>query len=513
MTNETNFLKLFKAARRTGTPIIAVRTSDYASTIASIKSTTNGSPLFTWDIVRGVQAISESAEACFESLLDGRAPSMTTNPIEALTMAASMPSKSVFFVLNAHRIIDGGDGAVAQGIWNLRDQFKSNYRVLCLLAPQLQLPSELKNDVLVLDEPLPTNDDLAQIVRDLCENVEYKPSDAVVAKAVDATCGLSAFSAEQVIAMSITKNDNAVAIDLDSLWERKRQQIEQTPGLTISRVDATAVAGLQNFQDFMTKLLNGPMKPGAIVLLDEIGDAMAGNEGDNTGVSQDIHGAILSFMETNKVPGVMEVGVPGVGKSYGIEVIAKKFGIPFIKADIGAMKDSKVGASEARVREFMKVAQAMSGGKLLFVGTTNSTVNLSPQLMSRFRYTFFYDIPTVEGRAAAWAMYMKQYSLTKQTMPDDDNWTPREIRNCCEAAYALGSSLVDAAKFIVPVYKSGADDIAKLRAEANGKYLDADRPGFYQTPKKVIEQATEARKRSLDIDGLALAKNNKVAEA
>lgn len=509
----SKFIELFKAARRTGTPIVAVRTPDYAATINSIRSTTNGSPLFSWDIAQGVQALNESAEKVFSNVLDGRDPIMTTNPVEALQMAKNLPAKSLFFMHNAQRIIDAGDGSVAQAVWNLRDIFKSNFRMLVLLAPEITMPAELANDVLVLDEPLPTNEELAAIVRELCNAVEYKPTEEIVTKAVNATCGLSAFSAEQVIAMSITSIDGNVQIDLDALWERKRQQIEQTPGLSISRVAASQVAGLKNFMTFMRKLLTGPMQPRAIVLLDEIGDAMAGREGDNTGVSQDIHGAILSFMEDNKVPGVMEVGIPGVGKSYGIEAIAAEFGIPFIKADIGAMKDSKVGASEAAVRQFMKVAQAMSGGKLLFVGTTNSTANLSPQLMSRFRYTFFYDIPTAEGRNAAWDIYIKQFGLKRQQTPPDDNWTPREIRNCCEAAYALGCSLQEAAAFIVPVYRSGADDIAKLRAEANGKYLDADRDGFYQTPKKVIEQATEARKRAMDVDGLALGKNNKVAEA
>jgi SpoVK/Ycf46/Vps4 family AAA+-type ATPase len=191
-------------------------------------------------------------------------------------------------------------------------------------------------------------------------------------------------------------------------------------------------------------------------------------------------------MEDNKVPGIMEVGVPGVGKTHGPKALCNKHNIPLILADVGAMKEGEVGRSEGNVRAFLKLALAVSGGKLLAVGTTNSTANLSPQLMSRFRYTFMFDIPDEAGRAAAWKIYIKQYQLgPKQIkeMPDDKNWTPREIRNCCEAARALEYNLKEAAKFICPVFKSGAADIAKLRAEANGRYLSDSKPGFYEAPK------------------------------
>ena len=43
--------------------------------------------------------------------------------------------------------------------------------------------------------------------------------------------GLAAYPTEQVLAMSITKK----GLDLERLWERKRQAVEQTPGLSVWR--------------------------------------------------------------------------------------------------------------------------------------------------------------------------------------------------------------------------------------------------------------------------------------
>jgi hypothetical protein len=84
----------------------------------------------------------------------------------------------------------------------------------------------------VLDEPLPSADDLARIVKDTFAAAEIdEPALNVGRRAVDALLGLSAFSAEQALAMSLAKS----GLDTEQLWERKRQVIEQTPGLSVWR--------------------------------------------------------------------------------------------------------------------------------------------------------------------------------------------------------------------------------------------------------------------------------------
>src|SRR6266545_4720385 len=71
---------------------------------------------------------------------------------------------------------------------------------------------------------------LARLVADTFESASLPgPDQGMVAKAIDALVGLAAFPAEQVLSMSLSKN----GLDLERLWERKRQAIEQTPGLTV----------------------------------------------------------------------------------------------------------------------------------------------------------------------------------------------------------------------------------------------------------------------------------------
>ncbi len=55
--------------------------------------------------------------------------------------------------------------------------------------------------------------------------------------------------------MSLSKK----GVDLDLLWDRKRQAVEQTPGLSIWRGGETFedIGGCDNIKRFLTAVLNG----------------------------------------------------------------------------------------------------------------------------------------------------------------------------------------------------------------------------------------------------------------
>ena len=92
----------------------------------------------------------------------------------------------------------------------------------------------------VLDEPLPDPSELEDMTRKLFEAAKLEAEDDIVASVVEAIQGLPLFQAEQVVAMAI---DPGKSIDIDAVWDRKRQQIEMTPGLSVSR-DGTTFADI-----------------------------------------------------------------------------------------------------------------------------------------------------------------------------------------------------------------------------------------------------------------------------
>ncbi len=66
-------------------------------------------------------------------------------------------------------------------------------------------------------------------------------------------------------------------------------------------------------------------------------------------------------------------------------------------------------------------------------------------------------------------------------LPDDTDWTGAEIDDCCEKAYLLDKSLLDAAKHVVPVFKRDKEGQAALEEWARGATLSARTGQLYGT--------------------------------
>jgi hypothetical protein len=406
----------------------------------------------------------------------------------------------VVFMVNAHLFVK--DAPILQAVWNLRDEFKSNGRMLVLLGAAVALPSELEHDVIVLDEPLPNHEELEAIVREQYANAkravpalpELTPD--TVSRSVDALTGLAAFTAEQITAMSLTK----AGLDLDMLWERKRQAIEQTPGLMVWRDgdSLTDIAGYDNAKLAVRRLKGAKREPRVVVFIDEIEKMIGGAERDSSGVSQDQLGQMLSYMQDHKASGMIFIGPPGAGKTAIAKAAGTELGVPTIALDLGGMKGELVGSSEKQIRHALKVITSVGNDQALFVATCNSIGTLPPELRRRFtRGTFFFDLPTAEERTSIWALYAKKFDLTKAQLaakPDDTDWTGAEIKQCAEMAWDMGLTLAEAAEYVVPVATSAKEQIQRLRTQATGRFISASHPGLYTAEDHQVETPVAAPK-------------------
>lgn len=470
----------FRAARRAGTPLMAIRTADPAATIHTLQAGAfNGSvpPLLQWDVVNGIKPINKQGEAA--AVDTSIKPEDTVNPVEALIAAQRLPAKSILFYHNAHRVIS--EQGVSQAIWNLRDQYKFHAKSLVLLCPSIDLPVEIQQDVLVLDEPLPDAPALEAIIRGTYQGASLPaPEGKTVAKATDAILGLAAFPAEQVCAMSISKT----GMDIEQLWERKRQSIETQKGLTVWRGKErfSDIGGYENLKEFLGRVIAGKRPMRGVVFIDEIEKAI-GTGQDTSGVSQDMLGQMLAWLNDRDARALLLVGPPGTSKSMFAKATGNQAGVPTIAFDIGGMKGSHVGESEAAMRSGLKVCDAVTQQQPLVIGTCNSIEVLPPELRRRFTLgVFFVDLPDVDEREAIWTLYEAKYGLKPQCRPENRDWTGAEIKTCCQTASDLSLPLLDASKYIVPVAKSAHERIEKLRESASGRYISASYAGVYQKP-------------------------------
>ena len=478
-------LDQLKAARRAGAPLLVINTPDPASTIREIAEGVNGGAVkLQWDIIEGCQPVPQDDQDAFEeSVLAGQQidqDAVQGNPIGMVVEAKRLPSNTILFIHNASKFMDDSPSGTSfiQGVWNLRDAFKGNKRTLILLGSQVKVPSELTNDVVVIDEPLPDRDGISAIVSQVHEDADIGIDAESLQMAVDATQGLSAFQVEQTVAMSLTPS----GVVLNELWERKRKLIEQTPGLTVWRGNESVsdLRGLDNVSEHLLRVAKGKRNIRAVIYLDEVDKSMAGSDGDTSGTSQDQLGVLLSHMQDKEQGGSMFLGPPGSGKSALAKSIGNEVGVPTVCLDLGALKGSLVGQSEARIREAMKVIDAISGGQALWIATCNRLQSIKPELRRRFTLgTFFFDLPSDTERAAIWDVYLAKYGISG-TCPPDENWTGAEIKQCCNVAWEAGYTLEQAAQFVVPVAKSAAKEIEALRREADGRFLSASIPGVYR---------------------------------
>jgi AAA+ superfamily predicted ATPase len=150
--------------------------------------------------------------------------------------------------------------------------------------------------------------------------------------------------------------------------------------------------------------------------------------------------------------GVLLLGVQGAGKSLSAKAIASSWQVPLFRMDFGALFDKYQGESERKLREALKVADAMSpcvlwmdeiekglaGGQgdgdtgagkrmlgtlltwmaerpssVFLVATANDIESLPPELMrkGRFDEIFFVDLPSPEVREGIFRIHLQRHRV------------------------------------------------------------------------------------------------------
>ena len=159
---------------KAGYPVLQVRTYEperfIASALKTIQETTwrdqEGNPVekkcFRWDLVRGLRELGNGA------------PWQEVDQYDLPNVAAGY-EQAVFFLSNFHFSIQ--EPGIIQAIQNNLGAYKSRGVALVMVSPGGELPMELERDVVVLDFPLPTRDELKKILDDLVAGTGIQPDD------------------------------------------------------------------------------------------------------------------------------------------------------------------------------------------------------------------------------------------------------------------------------------------------------------------------------------------------
>jgi hypothetical protein len=402
--------------------------------------------------------------------------------LRALPALADEKGTALLLLHNFHKFL--GNPEVVQTAFAQLVAGKQQRTFLIVLAPVVQIPVELEKLFVVLEHALPDRQQLERIARELTsDHAEDMPQGEDLARILDAAAGLTRYECEGALALSLARHNT---LRPEAVWELKAQTLRKNNLLTLHRGGERfdALGGLSSLKEFCRRVL----RPNRRV----------------------------------QARGVLLLSPPGCGKSQFCKALGNEVGRPTLVLDVGALYGSLVGATEANVRQALKIADAMSpcvlfldevekslaglGGvgdsgvatrlfgailtwlsdhetDVFVVATANDISKLPPEFARAERWdgSFFLDLPDARERDVIWSMYRTQFQIPdSQNRPDDSSWTGAEIKSCCRLAALLDVSLTQAANNVVPVAVTAAEQVERLRVWASGRCLSASAPGVFQ---------------------------------
>jgi hypothetical protein len=462
---------------KAGYPALLVRTHEPERFIGSAIQQANGRTIYQWDVVRGFRQLGNGAEW------------QECDPFDLPNVAAKGLEKAVWFLRNFHFWLS--EPPVIQAIQNNLPVYKTKGITLVIVSPDAKLPLELEREVVVLDFPLPSREELKTILAGLVESTGIEPENE--AAVLDAAQGLTWEEAENAMALALVRQRQ---FDPQTICTLKAQMVEKSAALQFSQFSETfaTLGGLENLKEWT---------------LNRFKNRRAG----------------LPFR------GILLLGVPGTGKSHFAKALGNEVGWPVLSLDMGRVFGSLVGESEAKMREALKVVDAMApcvlfideiekglagvggtstdggttqrvGGTFLqwlndhtsevfVIATCNSYEKLPPEYtrMGRWDAIFFVDNPNSRERLHILGIYCQAFGVKENPKsipaPEDlEGYSGAEIRQVAiEAAYN-GGDLEAAARFVIPISKSQKQQMDALREWARARTIPASRPQAEETKGK-----------------------------
>jgi SpoVK/Ycf46/Vps4 family AAA+-type ATPase len=288
------------------------------------------------------------------------------------------------------------------------------------------LPNELQKDIAVVDFDLPSVEEIDKKLDEFIAlnrqsgRITIDLSEQDKEKLVKAALGLTLQEAENAFARAMVDDGRLDVDDVDVILEEKRQIIRKSKILDFVKSDSSMedVGGLENLKRWLDKRDKS--------WLDE---------------------AQRYSLPAPK--GILMTGVPGCGKSLVAKAISKKWNLPLLRLDVGAIFSGLIGSSEENIRMAIRTAEAIAPSilwideiekgfsgtssrgdsgtsgrvfatfltwmqekeKAVFViATANNIDSIPPEMQrkGRFDEIFFLDLPTRRERTDIFRLHIKK---------------------------------------------------------------------------------------------------------
>ena len=300
--------------------------------------------------------------------------------------------------------------------------YRENYSAtIFIVSTTLVIPNELENYITVFDIPLPTEQEINEIVHNFVNDINIEVEQDVLDEIAVSFKGLNEFQINQILNLAYQNGGYIDEKDKYLILKEKEQFIKKSGMLEIVNFKESIddIGGLEILKEWLRRK--------AIVF-------------------QNLDKAIKFGVDVPK--GIMIVGMPGCGKSLTAKATASLFEIPLVRLDVGRLLGKYVGESEENMRKALKLSESISpcvlwidelekafagvgseGGDVttrlfgqfltwmqekentvFIVATANDISKIPPEFLrkGRFDELFFVDLPNDEERRKIIEIHLKK---------------------------------------------------------------------------------------------------------
>lgn len=371
-------------------------------------------PCLSWDVADGFQAITNWS---------GSMPS-ARDPLSALEQIDKADGDGLFVLKDFHDC--WSNPQFKRKLRSVAQRLKFSKKSILITAPSTNIPVELKDEAVLVEYPLPKNDELETVLQRLTQTPGVKVNLTKLGreKLVQAALGLTSAQAQRVFAKAIVSNGVLDDRDINLVTEEKKQIIRESQALEFYAVHETPgdVGGLGVLKEWL-----------------RLRERAFSQEARNYGLPAP--------------KGIALIGIPGTGKSLTAKMIGGLWQLPLLRLDVGSLFGSLVGESEERTQKALQLAETVApcilwideiekafsfggsdGGvsKRVFgtiltwmqektapcfvVATANDISSLPPELLrkGRFDEIFFLDLPTAAERQEIFTVHLRRRNRLPQ---------------------------------------------------------------------------------------------------
>ncbi len=348
------------------------------------------------------------------------------DPISCLTEIIASPANAVYVLLDFHAFWNN-----VQIIRKLRDtisKLKTSKKNIILLGPVDTLPIELVKDVVSIDFPLPSLEQITLTLTNLENDLQEKGQIQLNARErenlIKSAQGLTQNEFENVLSISLIQRKRIDRETIPFLMEEKKQIIRKSGILEYVDVDRglESVGGYRLLKEWIRKRSKA-----------------LSNKAREFGIPPP--------------KGLFLLGIQGCGKSLIAKTIARDWQLPLLRMDVGRVFSGIVGSSEQNIRRAIQLAESISPcilwvdeiekafagvgssnmsdagtaarvfatfmtwlqekkSPVFLVATANDLSLLPPEMIrkGRFDEVFFLDLPGTEARKEVFSIHLSLFN-------------------------------------------------------------------------------------------------------